>query len=131
MMRLIQHVQDSKKEAVGRGAGSLCQANCPSRRGLRRRDVVDDLVRGHIDPGVHPRSRLVAEAQARLTLRAQQDAAEVGDLQGLIAELEERLHVLEQRRADMVNRLTALMHYHANGYDPQHHRSPSQPESEP
>ena len=50
---------------VGRGVRSNCTQVCPSRRGQRRGYVADELVRGHIVEGVHPRSRLIIEAQAR------------------------------------------------------------------
>ena len=50
---------------AGRGVRSNCTQEWPSRRGQRRGDVADELVRGHIVEGVHPRSRLIIEAERR------------------------------------------------------------------
>ena len=86
---------------VGHGVRSNCTQVCPSRRGQRRGYVADELVRGHIVEGVHPRSRLIIEAQARLMLNAQPNAADIHALQDQVAELENRIRWLEQRRHEI------------------------------
>ena len=43
-------------------AGDGCSAMCPRWRGYRRRDVAGELRAGRMVEGVHPQSRLIAEA---------------------------------------------------------------------
>ena len=116
---------------VGRGDRSHCTQACPSRRGQGRGYVVDELVRGHIVEGVHPRSRLIIEAQARLMCNAQTNAADIQALQDQVAELENRIRILEQRRQEMRTILLRLAFYNAGGHDASQRSNSSQPESEP
>ena len=48
-------------------AGDGCEATCPGRRGYRRRDVSGELRAGRMVAGLHPQSRLIAEALKHAT----------------------------------------------------------------
>ena len=93
--------------------------------------MADELVRGHIVEGVHPRSRLTIEAQARLMWNAQTNAADIQALQDQVAELENRIRWLEQRRHEIRTILLRLAFYNAGGHDANQRSNSSQPESEP
>ena len=96
---------------TGRGVNSTCTLDCPSRRGLRRSQVVDELMLGHIDPGVHPRSRLLRKAQARLMMQGQLRAAEIQALQDQMTDLQFRLRVVDNRRREEIAALMALLEH--------------------
>ena len=116
---------------LGRGDRSNCTQACPYRRGLGRGDVARELDRGHIVDGVHPRSRVIMEAQARLMMREGRNAADIQAVLDQVAELENRLRNLEQRRDEMRTILFRLAFFHAGGHDANQRGNPSQPESEP
>ena len=104
---------------------------CPSRRGKRRGYVADELRRGHIDRGVHPRSRLILEARAHLLMSDELVAAEIQALQAQVTELENRLRSREQRREENRERLRRLTEYNADGNAASLRSDASQPEAEP
>ena len=116
---------------VGRGDRSNCTDVCPARRGERRGYVVDELVRGHIVEGLHPRSRLIIEAHARLMYDAETNAADIEALRERVAELANRIRSLEQRRQEMDTILRRLAFYNAGVHDANQRGNSSQPESEP
>ena len=93
---------------MGGGFRFNCTQACPFRRGLRRGYVAEQLVRGHIVDGVHPRSHLIMEAQARLMLNAQSNAADIQALQDQVAELQNRIRWLEQRRHEIRTMMLGL-----------------------
>ena len=117
---------------AGRGEDSNCSLFCPSRRGFRRRDVAHQLGRSHIDNGLHPQSRLILEAQGRLTMQGQTSATEIRVIESRITELQDRLRILEQERDAMRRVLPRMVMYSATGRNPDNqHSNASQPESEP
>ena len=66
---------------------------------------------GHIDPGVHPRSRLLRKAQARLMMQGQLRAAEIQALQDQMTDLQFRLRVVDNRRREEIAALMALLEH--------------------
>ena len=92
----------------GRGDRSNCTQVCPSRRGHRRGYVTDELVRGHMMQWVHPRSQLIIQAQAILMLNDQTAANNIQALRNQVAELENRIRWLEQRRHEVRTMLLRL-----------------------
>ena len=116
---------------MGHGDRSNCTLTCPSRRGQGRGEVVDELRLGHIPEGVHPRSRLVMEAQTHLMLNAQSNEATIQDLQDQVVALQNRLRWHEQRRDELRTLLLRLVTYRAGGHDANQRSISFQPESEP
>ena len=115
----------------GGGDHSNCTQVCPSRRGYRRGYVTDELVHGHMMQWVHPRSQLISQAQAILMLNDQTAAGDIQALRDQVAELENRIHLLEQWRHEMRTILRRLQIYRQAGHDPNQRINSSQPESEP
>ena len=116
---------------AGRGDGSMCTQECPSRRGKRRGDVADELLHGHIDRGVHPQSRLIYEARARLMVAERENDSEIRAIQAQLTELENRLRSRQQRREEMRETLRRLAEYNEQGNAANQSSNASQPESEP
>ena len=115
----------------GQGIGSMCTQECPSRRGKRRGDVAEELRHGHIDRGVHPRSRLIYEARAHLLMSDELVAAEIQALQAQVTELENRLRSREQRREEMRETLRRITEYNTHGNAANLRSDASQPEAKP
>ena len=98
---------------------------------MRRREVVNQLIAGDFIPGVHPRSRLVAEAHAHLVRRSSSYQAEMEDLDRRLALLQNhRLHC-GQRREETMQTLVALMEYYTQTDAASTTSRGDQPESEP
>ena len=114
------------------GGDSMCTQGCPSRRGLTRRDVADQLARGHIEPGLHPRSQLILEVQGRLNLVDRKSADEMRSIETQLRALRDRLGVVDEMRRELRRVLHRLTVYNSTGpnHDDQRTTSP-QPESEP
>ena len=110
----------------------MCTQECPSRRGLTRRDVEDQLARGNIEAGLHPRSRLILEVQGRLMSVGLESAAQIPAIESLLTVLGDRLRGLEQERDELRRVLLILTEYSATGTNPENQRSDaSQPDAEP
>ena len=116
---------------AGRGQPSRCTAECPSRRGMRRRDVRNQLIAGDLIPGVHPRSRMVAEAHAHLMRRSSSYQAEMEDLDRRLALLQSRRLHCVQRREETLQALVAMMEYYTQPDAASTTSRGDQPESEP
>ena len=94
--------------------------------------MADQLARGHIEPGLHPRSQLILEVQGRLNLVDRTSADEIRAIESQLTALRDRLRVLEQGRVEMCRVLLRLSVYNATGTNHDSQRSNlSQPESEP
>ena len=116
---------------VGADDRSSCTRECPSRRGQRSEQVADELVRGHIVEGVHRRSPLLIEAQERLMVLTEQNAAVMAALHDRVSELERRIQTLEQKRHEYRNILVRIAYYNGGGYDILQRSASTQPASEP
>ena len=113
------------------GNFSMCTQECPSRRGLRRGGVTDDLVRGNIVSGLDPRGRLILEAQAPLMRMGQTCAIEIQGLQAQMAELENRIRICEQRRQEVRETLLRFTDYSIGNNIVNLRTNANQPETEP
>ena len=116
---------------VGRGDRSNCTPLCPSRRGLGREFVENEIVVGRMVEVLHPQSRLVMDAIERLMQDIETNEEESEALEAQVTELQDRIVILEQRRHQMRNTLFRLALYNARGgQDANQRRNSSQPESE-
>ena len=92
----------------------------------------DQLARGNIEAGLHPRSQLILEVQGRLMLMGQASATQIRAIESQLTALGDRLRVLEQERDELRRVLLILTVYNATGANPDNQRSnASQPDSEP
>ena len=76
----------------GWGATSNCTLGCPTRRGKRRRDVEDDLAMGHIPRGLHPESRLSADARLSPAMSEDTNDDEILRRRAQITVLQDRIN---------------------------------------
>ena len=116
---------------AGRGDRSSCTQDCPLRRGLTRGSVVNQLVRGLYVQGVHLESPWFQEAKVRLLQQAQTITADIEALQAQVAELQNRLRGLEQRKEEICQILLGLAFYDTADHDANQRSNSSQLESEP
>ena len=115
---------------VSRRDRSNCTQVCPSRRGQRRGDVVGELVRGRSVEGLHPRSPLIIQAQARLASNAQTSGSGALASRDEVTELENRIRLLEHQRDEMRTIILTLQIQGASGHDANQQNNSSWPESE-
>ena len=116
---------------VGADDRSSCTRECPSRRGQQSEQVMDELVRGRIVEGVHRRSPLLIEAQQRLMVLTEQNAAAIDALYDRVSVLERSIQTLELRRHEYRNILIRIAYYNGGGYDILQRSASTQSASEP